>query len=66
MTFGNRPRLNGVVPLAWQGLEYLGVMLIGSLAALWTAPPAVLAAAATVGLVLVGVVTLRRGVMRLD
>jgi predicted MFS family arabinose efflux permease len=61
-----RGRVMSVYILAWQGLEYLGVMVIATLADLWTAPLAVLAAAATVGLVVVGVAAVRTEIMQLE
>jgi MFS family permease len=40
-----RGRVMSVNTIAWQGLEYVGVLIIGTLATLWTAPPVVVGAA---------------------
>jgi hypothetical protein len=41
--------------IAWQGLEYVGVLMTGALAAIWTAPPVVAGAAAVMALVIITV-----------
>ncbi len=60
-----RGRVMSVYTLSWQGLEYLGVMIVGGLATSWTTPPVVVGAAA-VGAVMLGVLLLRREVLGLD
>ncbi len=60
-----RGRVMSVNTLAWQGLEYAGVLITGALATLWTTPPVVVGAAVAIALVLVGVGLAQREVGRL-
>ena len=61
-----RGRVMSVNTLAWQGLEYVGVLVTGTLASVWTAPPVVLVAAALITVILVGVALTYREVAGLD
>jgi len=61
-----RGRVMSVYALGWQGLEYVGVMAIGGLATVWTAPPAVLGAATMVGLALLVSALVRGELLRLE
>jgi len=51
--------------LAWQGLEYVGVLLTGALATVWGTPIVVVGAAAVIGCVLIGVAVRRRDTLQL-
>jgi len=61
-----RGRVMSVYTLGWQGLEYVGVMAIGGLATAWSAPPAVLGAAAVVGLTVLGLALVRGELLRIE
>jgi MFS family permease len=60
-----RGRVMSVNTIAWQGLEYVGVLLTGTLATLWTAPPAVLAAAVVMGITVIAIAFRQRDVAKL-
>lgn len=60
-----RGRVMSVNTVAWQGLEYLGVLITGSLATVYPAPFVVLGAAVLIFLVLATIVLLRRDIARL-
>jgi hypothetical protein len=51
--------------IAWQGLEYVGVLLTGTLAAVFAAPPVVVGAAVVLAIVVVGVALRQREIARL-
>ena len=63
---GLRGRVMSVNTLAWQGLEYLGVMITGTLATIWTTPVVVAGAAVLIFLVLAVIALVHRDVARLD
>jgi MFS family permease len=60
-----RGRVMSVNTMAWQGLEYVGVLLTGTLASLWTAPPIVLGAAVLMGGVVIAIALSQRDVVKL-
>jgi predicted MFS family arabinose efflux permease len=51
-----RGRVMSVNTIAWQGLEYVGVLITGALATLWGASIVLLGAAVVIAVVLVGLV----------
>ena len=59
-----RGRVMSVYTLAWQGLEYVGVLLTGSLASLWGASAAVFGSAVVIALVLLGIGLRQRALSR--
>jgi MFS family permease len=61
-----RGRIMSVNTIAWQGLEYVGVLLTGALAAVWTAPPVVVGAAVVMGIAVIAIATLRREITRVE
>lgn len=61
-----RGRVMSVYTLSWQGLEYLGVMIIGGLATTWMTPPVLIGAAGAVAVVMLAVALLRPEVLWLD
>jgi uncharacterized membrane-anchored protein len=60
-----RGRVMSVNTIAWQGLEYVGVLLTGTLAAVFAAPPVVVGAAVVLAIVVVGVALRQREIARL-
>jgi len=48
------------------GLEYVGVLLTGALATVWTAPPVVIGAAVVMGIAVIAIAILRREVIRVE
>ena len=60
-----RGRVMSVNTMAWQGLEYAGVLTIGSLATIWTATPVIIGAALAIALVLAGIMLRYREVAML-
>jgi predicted MFS family arabinose efflux permease len=60
-----RGRVMSVNTIAWQGLEYVGVLITGALATLWGAPIVLLGAAVVIAVVLVGLVVRQRQVLTL-
>jgi predicted MFS family arabinose efflux permease len=61
-----RGRVMSVNTIAWQGLEYVGVLMTGALAAIWTAPPVVAGAAAVMALVIIAVAVRHKEVAGLE
>ena len=61
-----RGRIMSVNTMAWQGLEYAGVLITGGLATLWAAPPVLVGAAVIIALALVGIALACRAVTELD
>ena len=61
-----RGRVMSVNTIAWQGLEYVGVLLTGTLATLWTAPPVVVGAAVLMGIVIIAIALLQRDVAGIE
>jgi MFS family permease len=61
-----RGRVMSVNTIAWQGLEYVGVLLTGTLATLWTAPPVVVGAAVLMGIVIIAIALLQQDVARIE
>jgi MFS family permease len=61
-----RGRVMSVNTIAWQGLEYVGVLLTGTLAAVWTAPPVIVGAAVLMGILILGVAVQQREVALLE
>jgi MFS family permease len=61
-----RGRVMSVNTIAWQGLEYVGVLLTGTLATVWAAPPVVVCAAILMAAAVTGVALRRREVARLE
>ena len=59
-----RGRVMSVYMLAWQGLEYVGVLLTGTLASLWGASAAVVGSAVVIALVLLTISVLRPDLLR--
>jgi MFS family permease len=55
-----RGRVMSVNTIAWQGLEYVGVLLTGTLAAVWTAPAVVVGAAVSMAIAVAGVAVCQR------
>lgn len=60
-----RGRVMSVNTIAWQGLEYVGVLITGALATLWGAPGVLLGAAMVIAVVLVGLVMRQRQLLTL-
>lgn len=60
-----RGRVMSVNTIAWQGLEYVGVLVTGTLAAAWGAPPVVVGAAFVMALVVVGIALRCREIAKL-
>jgi len=61
-----RGRIMSVNTIAWQGLEYVGVLVTGALATVWTAPPVVVGAAVVMGITVIAIATLRREITRVE
>ena len=61
-----RGRIMSVNTIAWQGLEYVGVLLTGTLAAVWAAPPVVAGAAAVMALVIIIIAVRHKEVIGLE
>jgi len=61
-----RGRVMGVYTLAWQGLEYAGVFIVGSLATVWGTTPIVVGSAVLIAAMLLLVSSGRRDVASLE
>ena len=61
-----RGRVMSVNTIAWQGLEYVGVLLTGTLAAVWSAPPAVMGAAVVMAVVSICIALRQREIAMLE
>jgi predicted MFS family arabinose efflux permease len=61
-----RGRIMSVNTIAWQGLEYVGVLLTGALATVWMAPPVVVGAAVVMGIAVIAIAVLRSEVTRVE
>ncbi|HEX2682034.1 MAG TPA: MFS transporter [Candidatus Dormibacteraeota bacterium] len=61
-----RGRVMSVNTIAWQGLEYVGVLLTGALAAVFAAPPVVVGAAVVMSIVVIGVALRQPEIVRLE
>ena len=61
-----RGRIRSVNTIAWQGFEYVGVLVTGALATVWTAPPVVVGAAVVMGITVIAIATLRREITRVE
>jgi len=61
-----RGRVMGVYTLAWQGLEYAGVFIVGGLATVWGTTPIVIGSAVLIVAMLLLISTARRDVASLE
>ena len=61
-----RGRIMSVNTIAWQGFEYVGVLVTGALATVWTAPPVVVGAAVAMGIAVIAIATFRREITTVE
>jgi len=61
-----RGRVMSVNTIAWQGLEYVGVLVTGTLATVWAAPPVVAGAAVVIVIVITAIAIHQKGVAALE
>jgi len=61
-----RGRVMSVNTMAWQGLEYVGVLLTGALASVWSTPPVVVGAAVLMAVVVVSIAVRQRAIAALQ
>ena len=61
-----RGRVMSVNTIAWQGLEYVGVLVTGTLATVWAAPPVVAGAAVVIMIVITAIAIRQKAVAALE
>jgi MFS family permease len=61
-----RGRVMSVNTIAWQGLEYVGVLITGALATFWSASIVVLGTAVVIAVVLLGLAMRQRQILKLS